>query len=225
MERHLPKIDGADKYKVNEGESFIDHYTKAKEFTKTFYADVYNKYLSLSFQDTTPQSFFEELIWVIHASGFSAKAVGTFIPKILPAYGDLRACDESDVSEVYARVLPICNNPAKVKSVWECSHILMNQVKANTWGTWIRDTFKSPSDFTMFPYVGNVTCFHIARNLGFLDSVKPDLHLNRLADFYGFESAEAMCKAAEDEVPLGLVDLALWYHCSTFGTQQFKTAK
>lgn len=222
MERHLENLVGADKYRVEPGESFSNHYRKAKAFTLEYYGAVYQKYLDTSFAFITPQSFFEELIWVIHASGFSAKAVGNFIPKLLPAYGSVSVCSRLTLDELYTRVLPVCNNKAKVKAVWECSRILIERVDSGSWSDWCLETFKEPKDFTVFPFVGGVTCYHISRNLGFLDSVKPDLHLNRLADFYGFQSAEAMCRAANDDVPLGLVDLSLWYHSSTFGTQQFK---
>jgi len=60
------------------------------------------------------------------------------------------------------------------------------------------------------PFIGPVTKYHLARNLG-LDYVKPDRHLTRIAARYG-TSPEALCRslAGESGDRIGTVDVVLW---------------
>jgi 3-methyladenine DNA glycosylase/8-oxoguanine DNA glycosylase len=70
--------------------------------------------------------------------------------------------------------------------------------------------------FRSHPFIGPVTQYHLARNLGF-NVVKPDVHLVRLAKKFSFEDADALCSAISREVGLrkGLVDLVLWRYCAS----------
>jgi hypothetical protein len=60
------------------------------------------------------------------------------------------------------------------------------------------------------PYIGGITCYHLARNIGF-DVAKPDRILVRLAKKYDFNSAHDICetlsKATGEHV--GTVDVIL----------------
>jgi hypothetical protein len=60
------------------------------------------------------------------------------------------------------------------------------------------------------PWIGPVTRFHLARNLG-ADVAKPDVHMNRLADAEGL-TAQELCErlARETGYRAGTVDLVLW---------------
>lgn len=218
MELHLENIT-KDPYILPEGSDFETFYKYAKEFTLKNYKSVWDKYLAIDKDTTSPQDWFQELIWVIHASGFSAKAVGKFITKITNAYGDFKSCAGMNEEELLSVASPICNNPPKLLAVQKGSRIILEGFESGDWLSWKKDNFKSAEDFSKFPFVGKVTCYHMARNLGYLESVKPDLHLNRIAKYYNFPSAFDMCASIQDDAPLGLRDLALWYYCSTFGTK------
>jgi hypothetical protein len=88
------------------------------------------------------------------------------------------------------------------------------------WEKFKKDNLSTPKMLQELPYIGPITCYHLARNIGLLDCVKPDLHLIRLAEHWGFPDCVSMCKTMGEGsgLPLGLVDLAVWYSCSTFGT-------
>ena len=60
-------------------------------------------------------------------------------------------------------------------------------------------------------FIGDITKYHLARNLG-IDVAKPDRHLVRLAEEYGFKDAHEMCKYISDitEERIGVVDVILW---------------
>jgi len=93
------------------------------------------------------------------------------------------------------------------------------------WEAWRQDRLSSPELLRRLPYVGPVTCFHLARNLGMLECVKPDLHLVRMAEHWGYPGCVEMCEDLRpDGMPLGIVDLILWYAASTFGTSGIRRA-
>jgi hypothetical protein len=77
------------------------------------------------------------------------------------------------------------------------------------------------------PMIGEVTRYHLARNIG-IDCVKPDRHLVRLAEAFGYgrsnkvseqyEIVMRMCKDIHNEIggsePLGVIDVVLWRWCN-----------
>jgi hypothetical protein len=62
-----------------------------------------------------------------------------------------------------------------------------------------------------FPYIGAITSLHLAKNLG-AEVAKPDRHLVRLANRFGYSDPGTMCQdisiAIGDRVPVA--DLVLW---------------
>ena len=69
------------------------------------------------------------------------------------------------------------------------------------------------------PWIGAITKFHLARNLG-IDCAKPDRHLVRLAERFGFSDAQKMCCCLAEEfgMRVGTVDVVLWRYCNVFGS-------
>lgn len=64
------------------------------------------------------------------------------------------------------------------------------------------------------PWIGDITKFHAARNFG-VDCVKPDVHLQRLADHHGV-TPTALCEplARAYGLRIGTVDTILWRACA-----------
>ncbi len=199
------------------------YFDKAWAFTQKFYADQVRQISSVKFKDVTPEHFFSEFVWVVHATGFSAKAVGKFMPRLMSAYGpwETLAWTTSDI--VVRRVSAVVNNPQKIKAVHAMAGRMAAGIKAQDWTVWRNENLDAPEKLSKLPYIGKVTCFHLGRNIGLLDCVKPDLHLIRMAKHWGYKTCEEMCRAVQPEgVPLGIVDLAFWYAASTFGTLDIK---
>jgi hypothetical protein len=85
---------------------------------------------------------------------------------------------------------------------------------------------KNPIDeLRRFPFVGDVTVFHLAKNLGFAYA-KPDRHLMRLVRRARMKSAEVLCRwlatATGDTVPY--VDLILWRYLAS-GSNAFSPSR
>ncbi len=62
-----------------------------------------------------------------------------------------------------------------------------------------------------FPFIGPVTSFHLAKNLG-IPIAKPDRHLSRLAECCGYSDTQAFCTniAQFTGDPVDVVDVVLW---------------
>jgi hypothetical protein len=67
------------------------------------------------------------------------------------------------------------------------------------------------------PFIGDITKYHLARQLGF-DFIKPDRHLQRLADEYAMTPFE-LCDLIHKETGrrLGTIDVILWRFCEQQG--------
>lgn len=61
------------------------------------------------------------------------------------------------------------------------------------------------------PHIGKITKYHLARNLG-VDIAKPDRHLVRISEFFGYKDVQKFCKAIAEQVheKIGVVDLVFW---------------
>lgn len=68
-------------------------------------------------------------------------------------------------------------------------------------------------------WIGNITKYHLARNLG-IDCAKPDRHLVRLAEKFGYDNVQDMCKFISKCVGdrIGTVDVVLWRYSNLFGS-------
>lgn len=74
-----------------------------------------------------------------------------------------------------------------------------------------------PPTLCRLPWIGPITCWHLAKVLG-ADIVKPDVHLRRAAAAAGFATPKALCEAIRDRTGdrLTVVDSVLW----RYGEQQ-----
>lgn len=225
MEQHK-KLSGIEEYEPDLGESPHAYFKKALLFARTFYDDELNRIWSTRFNEVTPAFFFREYVWVVHTSGFSAKAVSKFFQKILKSYGPYPVLALESFDEVFDRVRPICNYRKKVESVHKTAGIILEGIGERGWESFRNESLSTPDLLMRLPHVGPVTCFHLARNVGMLEFVKPDLHLVRMANHWGYSDCTEMCESIQgkldEDVPLGIIDLVLWYSSSSFGTTQIR---
>lgn len=218
MERYRPDVTlGALRY-----------FEKACDFAFRFYKREIDSIASTKFENVSEDLFFREYIWVVHATGFSARVVGSFMPRLLEAYGSIQRCSNQDLETVIEEARKVVNNPPKIKAVWTVAGMLYDNLITGkmTWPEFKRKYLSSPEALQELPYIGKITCYHLARNLGLLEFVKPDLHLVRMAKYWCFTNCIEMCIEMQANyqrihgtlLPLGIVDLILWYTASTFGT-------
>lgn len=71
------------------------------------------------------------------------------------------------------------------------------------------------------PQIGKKEKFHLARNLG-INCVKPDIHMDRLAESFDFKTPLEMCQKIQEyeDERLGVIDVILWRYCHLTGEYQ-----
>ena len=94
---------------------------------------------------------------------------------------------------------------------------------------WFDRLMKRPDDKYKLEYIrtlpwmgGEALGYHLARNIG-IDCVKPDRHLKRFAEQFGFSSPLELCQHIQKEIggseKLGVIDLVLWRGANLWGSK------
>jgi len=226
MEPHKALDSGIEELRPSFADGPKAYFLKSLAFARKHYGDEVDRISGVRLEDVTAEFFFQEYVWVVHATGFSAKAVGKFMPRLMRAYGKWDRCGREPFKKVMARVELVCNNPQKAKAVHSTAARLSEELRDAHWEDWRSENLSDVVKLGELPYIGKITRFHLGRNIGLLECVKPDLHLIRMAEHWGFNDCESMCRkmrdGTHDDVPLGIVDLVLWYAASTFGTLEIR---
>jgi hypothetical protein len=145
---------------------------------------------------TTAKQLAGEAIYVICNSGMSNRVAVPIYERCMIA---LHAGQSAST---------VFGHPGKAKAIdwiWRRRRTLLRE-------------FRSTDDLVGFcaslPWLGQVTKFHLAKNLG-VDVAKPDVHLNRLAEPSGM-SAQELCEklAIETGYRAATIDLILWRACA-----------
>lgn len=168
----------------------IDHHVRAAGYTDA---------INWSEDIKPPRSaaaFASEAIYVICNSGMSNRVAVPIFRECMQALRRGRSAKT------------VFGHPGKsqaIDDIWEDRHALYRKLK-------------KADDLVAFcaalPWVGPVTKFHLAKNLG-ADVAKPDVHLNRLAQPSG-ETAQELCDrlARDTGYRSATVDLILWRACA-----------
>ena len=140
--------------------------------------------------DSTEFAF--EAIWVICNSGMKYKIASQIYASILTAI-----TNNTPIETVF-------NHKGKVKAI---KYIL--EFRNSLFQTFLEAEDKI-SYLETLPYIGKITKYHLARNLG-LDVCKPDRHLERIAQHYRVTPLQ-LCEKLSQETGdrIGVVDIILW---------------
>lgn len=193
----------------------VDRYLNAKEtvLQRGFAAEI-DWQTTASIDLITEEDFLRESSWVILSAGMRETVVRKCFPGITRAFLN------------WAGSEPICRNRAACKdaaiSVFahpkKISSIIGVAAKVLSRGfEQIKSDIKIGGAEVLqeFDYIGPVTCYHLAKNLG-LDVVKPDRHLVRLASATKSSSPHDLCSSLSDATGdrLAVVDLVLWRYAT-----------
>lgn len=214
------------KYKLSLTDSYSDYFSKSFEFVNQYYKEDFDRISNTRFESISVEKFYQEYCWAVCTSGFNAKIVSKFFEKLFFSLKPLQkviASNDKNVNtlDVVVESLSCFNNKRKIKAMIDCAFILGENVEKYSWEEYRNTKLNSPDKLEALPFIGPITCFHLARNIGLLNNVKPDLHLVRMASNWGFNSSQDLCIAIQKQfdLPLGIIDLILWYGASTFGTK------
>jgi len=169
----------------------IEFYNQAKQdiIQKGYKEEIYHVE-SLRFEYITPLQFFDQYVFVVLSSGMKNQVA----EKIFWNYR------KNGIDAI--------KHPLKKKAIREA------EKNCKIWFKELRDklTDKERLDFLeTLPHIGKITKYHLARNLG-VDCAKPDRHLVRLAERFGYSDVQQMCKEVSNITGdrIGTVDVVLW---------------
>lgn len=167
-----------------------------------------------NFAELSVQSFLHEYSWVVLASGLSDRVVSRVFPKIkkmLKSWSNLEYI-VNNYCLLEKKMLRVFNNKLKINALLETSTNIYSQgfdyVK-------LQIQQKGLSFLKTFKFIGETTCFHLAKNIG-LPFAKPDRHLVRISQKIGFNSPNDLCKVISDYISekIQVVDLVLWRYAT-----------
>jgi hypothetical protein len=144
-----------------------------------------------------PVTFASEAIWVILCSGMKAQVARIIQERVWKAINDGKP--------VKGHVLGRSGKAAAIDTIWRDRESLFH-------------AFRRAQDKLAFcatlPWIGPITKFHLAKNLG-VDCAKPDIHLERVAAFYSTTPADLCAQlAAATGDRMATVDMVIWRACN-----------
>ena len=218
MEFHLGKSSDASSWKLDWARCTLDElYETAYLYTRERCSEQIAYFRQLRLEHVTPELFWREYVWGLYTSGFKASIVTKIYPRLIEAFGPLGELAAPEI--IVQRVIGVFGNKRKAAagSVVKCS------LETFTWTKFRSMYCDSIEKLQSLPYVGKITKYHLARNLGY-DVCKPDLHLCRLARYFSYEDPERMCAALSitNNERIGVVDYVLWNWCSATGTSELE---
>lgn len=136
--------------------------------------------------------FLQELAWVILSAGMAETVVRRKFPEISKCFCNWESARRiSDTAEeCIQNALSHFRHERKIRAIATAAMMLaasdpFEKLRERVLGDPIRV-------LQSFPYIGPITAFHIAKNMG-IQVAKPDRHLSRLAQSSGFQSVEEFC--------------------------------
>lgn len=164
----------------------------------------------IDFAKVNERSFIKELTWVILSSGMKEQTIRNVFNKLTPIFDDWESAKiiHEHKKECYSEALQVFNHPKKISAIIDSIDII-HSIGYDRLKRRIR---KAPLEtLKRFPYIGPVTVFHLAKNIG-IPVAKPDRHLVRIAKSVGYDSVQDFCsnisKIYGDSIPV--VDIVFW---------------
>lgn len=165
---------------------------------------------SINYDQLTPQKFMHEISWVIIASGLSDKVVRKIFPIIKNTMFDFESSELicKNKKKCFEKSLKIFNHAGKINAIiYVAEYIQKNSFPFLK----NRISEQGISFIQTFPYMGNATAYHLAKNIG-LNYAKPDRHLIRITELLGYNTPHELCEEISVKIQekKSLVDLVLW---------------
>lgn len=161
-------------------------------------------------EELSESTFLREAAWVVLCSGFREAIVRRVFDHVSLCYCDWESA--ADITEAGSACVfaasTVFGHRAKLNALVDIARRINVAGFDDIKGAILLDPIKS---LRQFPFIGPVTVWHLAKNLGF-NTVKPDRHLIRVAKRFGFEHPQAFCTAIAQATgePVKVVDLVIW---------------
>jgi hypothetical protein len=190
----------------------VDYYLEAKCWIEgsPFVQEVEYQKRAVGEGVNSEAAFLREYAWVVLNSGFREAVVRKHFN-----YISLSFCDWES-AEVISQNRDVCvrcassvfGHHGKLQAIGETASLI-----AKNGFDWLKQRLEVDPLSTLgsLQYIGDVTKWHLAKNIG-LDVAKPDRHLVRLARRFGYSDAHRMCQDVHERCGdlISVADLILW---------------
>ncbi len=160
--------------------------------------------------------FLRESAWTVLSAGFRESVVRRLFGPFCEAFLGMQSAAAIQANRARCKrdALEVFNNPRKVTAILDIASIVDDLGFERVRGQIEQDNVRF---LQTLPYIGPITAFHLAKNLG-LPVVKADRHLQRVAAAAGFSSPLELCRAISDHLgdPVQVVDVVLWRYATLF---------
>jgi len=165
------------------------------------------------FKTISVEQFFREYTWVVFTCGFKAAYVQKYWKNIKKMCCDFDIAKAKELSfEELLEVSPI-KNKKKLKAIEQSCDIIdecfIQKVHK------IKDKDEAKDLFKILPFIGEITVYHIMRNVG-IDCFKPDRHIVHITKDLKISEEdlfEIICSKYKEYI--GVIDYILWRASST----------
>jgi len=166
----------------------------------------------MKMEDVGKQFFFAQYVHIVYCSGFKYQIVKDKWEAICKVYKDFDYAKvdwHRDSVEMEAMEEGMIRHQGKVKAILDTAHWL-KEISNTGFLRFLEAGLKDIDTFKKLGYLGNKTKYHMGICLGF-DVVKPDTHLEKIADHFKLPPLE-LCQLVADKygVPIRLVDALFW---------------
>jgi hypothetical protein len=189
----------------------LDAYLTAKSTViAAGYSSEIDAQRNISFDAISEQDFLQEAAWVILSAGMRESVIRTKFTTLSNAflYWESASAIASRKQVCRANALSCFGHEGKIDGILA----VVDRVEEYGFDCVKQSIHERGTEYLQtFPFIGPVTCLHLAKNLG-LDVVKPDRHLSRMSDAAGFSSAHSLCQTIADlsGERVSVVDIVLW---------------
>jgi len=164
----------------------------------------------VSFHEFTESDLLRESAWVVLCSGFREQIVRHVFDYISLCFCDWESAEAIAEADPACRIAALASfgNRSKINAIARIAF----HVRRVGFDRFKKNVLSDPIvELQRLPYIGPITVFHLAKNLG-LDVSKPDRHLARLADQLGFSNTRHLCTeiARITGEQQKVVDLVIW---------------
>jgi len=160
------------------------------------------------------QDLLREAAWVVLSSGMREQVIRRYFPAVSTAFYEWSSAARIalDGPRCVEKALCSFRHRPKIEAIARNCELVTELGADNI----LRRTEREgPTGLQVFDYVGEVTCWHLAKNLG-LDVVKPDRHLVRMASAAGCGSPGVLCRRIAEFTGdrVAVVDIVLWRYAN-----------
>lgn len=163
----------------------------------------------------TEARFLSEAAWVVLSSGMRESIVRRIFPEVAAAFANFvsaRAAVLSATDGGCERALRAFRHLGKIHAI---IYIVRHVDEAGFDEVRRLLLLEGTTYLQTLPYIGPVTAFHLAKNLG-QDVAKPDRHLVRIAHACGYDDPQVLCSELRNLLgePVPVIDIVLWRYAT-----------